>query len=287
MSPHDETATGLALENSGLTPGPTGDPTPGPTRGIAVDATGGMTGDIASNITAAPTTGTTDVISGGTPSQAILTCHDLVVGYGNTPVRRVPDLIIPRGLSTVITGPNGSGKTTLALTLAGLLPPLEGQVEASDDLAPGHRHQPHTWKSKELLSRIGTVFQSPDHQFVAATVFDEIAVGLRALKTSPHVIEQQVTALLEQLYLAHLARANPFTLSGGEKRRLSVATVLAGGPQLVVLDEPTFGQDRRTWLGLVEIVTDLRDQGKTIVSVTHDQAYIDALGDHRIDLGVL
>ena len=194
------------------------------------------------------------------------------------------DVQIPEGMSTVITGANGSGKTTLALTLAGLIPPLAGQVEA-EGLAPTGKGGPYTWKSKELLTRIGTVFQSPEHQFVASSVFDEIAAGLRALKTPTEDIDEQVNALLEQLRLAHLAKANPFTLSGGEKRRLSVATVLACHPRVIVLDEPTFGQDRLTWVSLVNLVSELRDQGTTIVSVTHDQDYIDALGDHRIDMG--
>jgi energy-coupling factor transport system ATP-binding protein len=133
------------------------------------------------------------------------------------------------------------------------------------------------------LTRISTVFQSPDHQFVTASVFDEIATGLRALHSQD--IEQTVHELLDRLGLAHLTRANPFTLSGGEKRRLSVATVLACNPSVIILDEPTFGQDRLTWMAMVEIVQQLRDSGTTIISVTHDQAYIEALGETRIDLG--
>ncbi|MCL2785590.1 MAG: energy-coupling factor ABC transporter ATP-binding protein, partial [Propionibacteriaceae bacterium] len=145
---------------------------------------------------------------------------------------------------------------------------------------------PHTWKSKELLTRIGTVFQSPDHQFVASTVFDEIAVGLRASKVNSDQIHDQVGRLLDLLRLTHLAKANPFTVSGGEKRRLSVATVLACNPAVIVLDEPTFAQDRLTWTSLVDLARQLRDQGTTIISVTHDQRYIRALGDHLIDMSV-
>lgn len=241
-----------------------------------------------------------------------ISTHGLAIGYGSTPIRTGISIDIPRGLSSVITGTNGSGKTTLALTLAGLLPPLDGVVEVAETLAPNGRSSPHTWRSRELLTRIGTVFQSPDHQFVASTVFDEIAVGLKALSTkrsrarsshslrrpesvpdaqtiesTPTSIDATVNQLLDQLRLTHLAKANPFTLSGGEKRRLSVATVLACNPQVIILDEPTFGQDRLTWASMVEIVATLRDQGTTIISVTHDQAYIEALADHRIDMGEL
>src|SRR5690606_32460360 len=98
---------------------------------------------------------------------------------------------------------------------------------------------------RELLTRIGTVFQEPEHQFLTSTVCDELAVGPRALTLADHEISQRLDELLQRLRLDALAAANPFTLSGGEKRRLSVATVLATRPRVLVLDEPTFGQDAR------------------------------------------
>ncbi|MCL1922909.1 MAG: energy-coupling factor ABC transporter ATP-binding protein [Propionibacteriaceae bacterium] len=216
---------------------------------------------------------------------SLLTGVDLSVGY-DTPAQENLFIDIPQGLSTVITGVNGSGKTALALTLAGLLPPLAGSVEAAPMLAPAGKPHPHTWKSAELLTRIQTVFQSPDHQFTAKTVFDEIAVGLRALRGSKNkeLVNETANTLLDQFRLSHLAQANPFTLSGGEKRRLCVATVLACNPSVIILDEPTFGQDRLTWMAMVEIVWQLKSGGTTIISVTHDPEYIEALGDHRIHL---
>jgi energy-coupling factor transport system ATP-binding protein len=165
-----------------------------------------------------------------------------------------------------------------------LLPRCSGSIRVSEPTAPTGRPDPETWKSKELLTRIGTVFQNPEHQFVANTVFEEIAVGLRALKRTPAEIQARVEELLGILHLEKLAKANPYTLSGGEKRRLSVGTVLAVDPALIVLDEPTFGQDRRTWNDLVSLIGALRDAGTTILSVTHDAAYVEALGDQRIEL---
>ena len=108
-----------------------------------------------------------------------------------------------------------------------------------------------TWISRELLTRIGTVFQQPEHQFVESSVRDELAVGLRALHWRPPQITRRTDELLATLHLTHLAGVNPFTLSGGEQRRLSVGTVLATSPEVIFLDEPTFGQDRNTWLDLV------------------------------------
>jgi energy-coupling factor transport system ATP-binding protein len=142
-----------------------------------------------------------------------------------------------------VTGPNGAGKSTLALTLGGLLAPTSGRVRAFGDGRP-----PHRWRAAELTQRIGSVFQNPEHQFVTSRVADELALGPRRLGRDPGPV---VDELLARLRLAHLAEANPYTLSGGEARRLSVATALATAPRLLVLDEPTFGQDRRTWIELV------------------------------------
>lgn len=225
-----------------------------------------------------------------------LTTSDLAIGYDPArPLRTGLDIEIPAATSTVITGSNGAGKTTLALTLAGLLPRLAGEIRASTDLQPPPRRRrfgrtpvpadPTTWRSVDLITRIGTVFQHPEHQFVAATVRDELAVGLRALRRSPQHVTARVDKLLEVLHLDRLARANPFTLSGGEKRRLSVGTVLATGPRLIFLDEPTFGQDRTTWIDLVRLIAELLAEGRSVVSVTHDPHFLDLLGQHRLVMG--
>ncbi|MFF7682220.1 ABC transporter ATP-binding protein [Microbacterium sp. NPDC007973] len=192
---------------------------------------------------------------------------------------------IPAGAGTVVTGPNGVGKSTLALTLAGLLPELAGEVIAAPSLAVRGISRPSRWRSTELLTRIGTVFQEPEHQFLASTLRDELAVAPRALKRSAAEVDAIVDELLERLDLASLALANPFTLSGGQKRRLSVATVLAASPEVIVLDEPTFGQDRRGWTELVALLQREISRGRTVVAVTHDADVVRHLGQHRIVLG--
>jgi energy-coupling factor transport system ATP-binding protein len=90
--------------------------------------------------------------------------------------------------------------------------------------------------------------------------------------------------LLAGLRLGKLAAANPYTLSGGEQRRLSVATALATAPRLLLLDEPTFGQDRRTWIELVDLLAALRDEGRGVVTVTHDADFVAALADRSISM---
>ncbi|MEV7828895.1 ABC transporter ATP-binding protein [Microbacterium enclense] len=195
------------------------------------------------------------------------------------------DVVVPRAAGTVITGPNGVGKSTLALTLAGLLPELAGEVVAAVALAARGIRRPSRWRSTELLTRIGTVFQEPEHQFLASTLRDELAVGSRALRMPSAQVDAIVDELLERLDLASLALANPFTLSGGQKRRLSVATVLAASPEVIVLDEPTFGQDRRGWSELVTLLQREVERGRTVVAVTHDADVMRHLGQHRIALG--
>ncbi|MCU1408006.1 MAG: transporter ATP-binding protein [Microbacteriaceae bacterium] len=191
------------------------------------------------------------------------------------------ELAVRPGEILALTGPNGAGKSTLALTIAGLLKPAAGRVLAGPELAAGAQSEPIAWTSRQLLSRIGTVFQDPEHQFVAGTVRAELAVGPRALGLPDHEVDQRVDELLTRLRLHHLAGANPFTLSGGEKRRLSVATVLASRPQLLVLDEPTFGQDFRTWQEVVALLAEVADEGTAIVTVSHDREFVDALADRE------
>lgn len=217
---------------------------------------------------------------------AALSATALTIGRERrTPVRSGLDLVVPDGAGTVVTGPNGAGKSTLALTLAGLLPELAGEVLTSPALAARGVRRPSRWRSTELLTRIGTVFQEPEHQFLATTLRDELAVGPRALRMPAAEVDAIVDDLLERLDLASLAQAHPFTLSGGQKRRLSVATVLASSPAVIVLDEPTFGQDRRGWSELVGLLQREIARGRTVVAVTHDADVVRHLGQHRIDLG--
>ena len=209
---------------------------------------------------------------------------DLTIGYAaDAPVRSGIDLTIERGVSTCIVGANGAGKSTFALTLAGLLPPLEGAVEV--ETSDGTAGDPHEWSSKQLLGRMSMVFQEPEYQFLAATVAEELAIGPRAAGMTDEEIAPLVDEHLEALGLTKLARANPMTLSGGEKRRLSVATALISAPELLILDEPTFGQDRGTWLGLVRLLRAALERGVTLVSITHDPAFVAAMGQRVVDLG--
>lgn len=218
----------------------------------------------------------------------LLRARGVVVGRGGAPAAGPVDLDVRAGEVLGITGPNGAGKSTLAHTLAGLLPPLSGAVEADPALAGSAKPHPIRWSSRTLLTRIGTVLQSPDHQLLAPTVRREIEVGPRALKLPDDEVARRADELLARLRLDRLAEANPHTLSGGEKRRLTVGAMLATRPRVCVLDEPTFGQDPRTWREMVDIIGSLvrGDHGDpvAVVAVTHDLDLLRATGAREFRL---
>ncbi|MEH3089872.1 MAG: ABC transporter ATP-binding protein [Microbacterium arborescens] len=240
------------------------------------------------------------------PGAALVTAERLVVGRGASAVAGPVDLEVRAGEVLGVVGPNGAGKSTLGLTLAGLLPARGGAVRAAAELADGARLRPRgrrrsrdagaagpadpaAWTSTALLTRIGTVLQEPEHQILRSTVRDELEVGPRALGLPDDETAARVDELLERLRLSALAAANPYTLSGGEKRRLTVAATLATRPRVVVLDEPTYGQDARTWAELVAIIAALRDGGddhgpRAVAAITHDEAVLDALAARRVEL---
>jgi energy-coupling factor transport system ATP-binding protein len=214
------------------------------------------------------------------PGGALVTARDAAFRYPATDGLALDgiDLEVHAGEAVALTGRNGSGKSTLALLLAGLLRPLRGSVTGSDDRALARL------PAAELVRRVGTVFQDPEHQFVSGRSDDELMVGPLRTGATDAAARARAAELLVRLRLAPLAAANPFTLSGGEQRRLSVATALATDPPLLVLDEPTFGQDLATYAELVALLRDARDAGRGIVFATHDRALVRALADRELRL---
>lgn len=194
-----------------------------------------------------------------------------------------------------ILGPNGAGKSTFALTLAGLLIPVTGELRASSALSRGVDVKDTTlesdiasWKPADLASRIGLVFQEPEQQFIRHSVREELEFGPRHIARAHRqtldedALNRRTQELLERLRLEHVENANPFTLSGGEKRRLSVATALATAPRVLILDEPTFGQDANTWTELVLLIRELLEQSVAVISVTHDLDFVRAVGGRTL-----
>ena len=217
--------------------------------------------------------------------EPVLCTKNLAIGRNGTAVATGIDIAFKQGQITAIVGANGAGKSTLALTLAGLLEPVDGEVSASGELAAGaHGVHPGDWKSTELASRISYVFQNPEHQFATGSVLDEVMLGPLRVGVEESQARERARTLLRRFDLLRYENANPYTLSGGEKRRLTVASALAAAPRVLILDEPTFGQDRCTWMQMVQLIHGLRSDGVSIIVVTHDRELVTALGARVIEL---
>lgn len=201
----------------------------------------------------------------------------LTLRRGRTTVLHDVSLAVPAGSFTAIVGANGAGKTSLLQAIAGVVPPPRGTVHLGDaDVA---RVDP-----RSLPGRIGFVFQNPEHQFVAHTVFDEAAQGLRRQRLGESEVRERASALLERFGLADSAERHPFLLSGGQKRRLSVGTALVAGAAVLALDEPTFGQDRARAEELLRLLASLNAEGTTVLVVTHDMQLVSEYADRMVVL---
>ncbi len=211
------------------------------------------------------------------------------------------DLDLRSGEVVALTGPPGAGKSTMLACVAGLLTPTTGAVEvraeAGDPSSAGPARDPWRWPSARVAATFGVVFQNPEHQFLTGRVIDELTHGLAAGQhratgpadplpgASPGSPDLRARAMLARLGLSPVADANPFTLSGGEQRRLSVATALVAAPPILLLDEPTFGQDPATWAELVDIVAGHRDSGGAVLMATHDPDLVRVLAARELRLG--
>ena len=172
------------------------------------------------------------------------------------------------GEMLAIVGRNGAGKSTLAQLLVGLLKPQAGALTLFG--RPAQR-----WKVEDLSNHIALVFQNPEHQFLTDTVHDEIAYSLLARGiTRPGEVEQSIDEMLRLLELENVREVHPFALSAGLKRRLGVATMLVARPQVLLVDEPTYGQDKQMTHTLMALMEAIRAQGVTVVIITHDMRLV-------------
>lgn len=211
-----------------------------------------------------------------TPSASkspVLTLSHLSASYGEgPPVLRDISLEVHPGQFWALVGANGSGKSSLAKTLIGMLAPSHGEVRLQD-------RPVSSLHTRELTEHIAYVFQNPEHQFVTDTVWSEILYSLRQAGVPEEARAGQVRKVLERFGLAEHAASNPFALSGGQKRRLAVAAMLQAGAPLLVLDEPTFGQDFRHAQELMQTISMLHDEGVAIFMLTHDMDLVDAYAE--------
>jgi len=176
-------------------------------------------------------------------------------------------LIIKNGEFIAIMGQNGAGKTTLVKHFNGLLKPSKGAIRV-DGVET-------TKTSVAALARtVGFVFQNPDHQLFSETVEEEIAFALKNFGFEEEAIQKRVTWALNLLGLTQYRKTSPFMLSGGERKRVALASVLAWDPQILILDEPTIGQDYQQKEKLRQFIVQMQTQRKTVVIVTHDVEFV-------------
>ncbi|UCE96062.1 MAG: ATP-binding cassette domain-containing protein [Candidatus Bathyarchaeota archaeon] len=176
-------------------------------------------------------------------------------------------LTIRDGEFIAIMGQNGAGKTTLIKHFNGLLKSTKGEV-----LIDGINTKKKS--VAELARNVGFVFQNPDSQLFSETVEEEVAFALKNFGLKDTMLKKRITWALELLGLTEYRKTSPFMLSGGERKRVALASVLAWNPEVVVMDEPTIGQDHQQKEKLRQFIIQLNTQGKTVVVVTHDVEFV-------------
>jgi cobalt/nickel transport system ATP-binding protein len=220
----------------------------------------------------------------------IFNLHQVEFSYvDHCPALKAVELKIHQSESVAILGSNGCGKSTLLSIMDGLLFPTAGFIEAY-----GTRLTEPQLSFEDFAhffrSRVGFVFQNPDVQLFCPTVWEEVSFGPLQLDLPKEEVRQRTHGVLALLGIEQLADRAPFNLSGGEKKKVAIASVLSMNPEVLLLDEPGNGLDPRTQAWFIEFLQQLRETGKTIVAATHDLSIVDEIAerilvldeDHRI-----
>ena len=201
--------------------------------------------------------------------------------YDGLVALRHVSLEINKGDTIVLQGSNGCGKSTLLKLLNGLIFAEEGEYRFDGEIITQEKMKDNRF-SKNFHKRIGFVFQNPDVQLFCNNVYDEIAFGPVQMGLSATEIEKRVSDLLTLLNIEHLKDRAPYHLSGGEKKRVALASVLSMNPEILVLDEPLAGLDKNTQDWLIDFLQELQSVGKTLIISTHDDALAHLLGDRIV-----
>ena len=192
------------------------------------------------------------------------------------------DLRIVRGEQVVLLGANGSGKSTLLKLLDGIIAPSGGTMRALDREVAAVAAGADSFR---FHREVGLVFQDPDIQLFSATVFDDVAFGPLQLGLPKEEVRANCDEAIRQMEIEHLADRAPFELSGGEKKRAAIASVLSLRPDVLLLDEPTASLDPRTKWVLVNLIRRLGEGGKTLVTATHDLDIVPLISNRVVVLG--
>lgn len=195
------------------------------------------------------------------------------------PVISLPSAEVFPGQFIAVVGPNGAGKSSLLLSLMGLLRAEGTYMLCGEEVIQGKRRKVRK-KREQQLRQIGFVFQNPELQFLTERIGDEVVYSLLVDHVPPEEAKAQAERCLERFGLNGLEARHPYQLSTGQKRRLSVATAMARQPSVLLLDEPTFGQDARNTFAILEMCEKLRRAGTAILMVTHEMEVAQRVATH-------
>lgn len=193
------------------------------------------------------------------------------------------DFSVAPGEQVVLLGANGCGKSTLLKVLDGLYRPTGGQFWAFGEDVTAIADDP--LRARAYHRRVGLVFQDAEIQLFSPTVYDDVAFGPLQMGWSVDEVKSRVATALDQMHASHLADRAPYELSGGEQKRVAIATVLAMDPDVVLLDEPTANLDPRSRAVLVDLIGQLRTLGKTVVVTTHELEIVPIIATRVVVFG--
>ncbi len=220
--------------------------------------------------------------------QSIFDLHNVSYAYpGRFEALRDVTLTINAGEQVAIMGANGSGKSTLLSILNCLIFPASGEFYAFGSLVTEDAFDTleDNEASQYFRKKVGFVFQNPDVQLFCSTVYDEVAFGPLQMDLPVEEVRKRVDDVMEMVGISRLKGRPPHTLSGGEKKKVCIASVLAVNPDVLLLDEPTGGLDPRSQLWLIELLQELAKAGKTIITATHDLDIIEQISTRAIVFG--
>jgi cobalt/nickel transport system ATP-binding protein len=200
---------------------------------------------------------------------------------GQFPALQSINLKVSAGERLAIVGTNGCGKSSLLHMLDGLLFPTRGEVWTFGQVLTEEKFQEASFTAF-FRQRVGLLFQNPDVQLFCPTVMDEIAFGPLQLNCTQAEALERSREMVKMLGLERIAQRSPHQLSGGEKKKVALASMLALNPDVLLLDEPTGGLDPRTIVWLMEILDQMHSLGKTIVTSTHDLSILEEISDRAV-----
>ena len=209
--------------------------------------------------------------------------EDVCYAYDGVPVLRHVDCLIAQGEAVAISGPNGAGKSTLLRMLNGLIYPELGHYWFKGTEITAAKMREHRY-AKAFHQQVGFVWQNPDIQLFCGSIAEELAFGPEQMGLPADEIKRRVEDALEFAGIAHLRERAPYTLSGGEKKKTAIASILTMNPAVWTLDEPLSALDEKNQQWLIEFLLALKKAGKTLIFSTHDANLARQLADQEIRL---